>query len=214
MNLETVRLDKFLLENSLITEENLQKAKEHRKESEKLLDTIIDMGFATEQDIIQCFSQQLNLPIINLDEIYLPEMLIKRIPKEVIEKHEVIPISYREGVLTVATHDPFDFDALNEVQLVVNCRVNINLSPRSSIRKAIKDIFYVAEEETKELEKSPTELLSEIEKEKQEIEKQKVVKVSPLQTLSPRALSKALARILIEKGITTEEEIIKKSEEG
>ena len=37
----------------------------------------------------------------------VPENLFKKIPRKLIDKHHVVPIRLHDGVLTVATSDPY-----------------------------------------------------------------------------------------------------------
>jgi type II secretory ATPase GspE/PulE/Tfp pilus assembly ATPase PilB-like protein len=163
------------------------------------------LGFIKEKTLIDFIARQQHLPVVNLAEVVIPDRLARKIPRSLIEKHQVLPISFSGGVLTIVTSDPFDFDALEEIQLAVGYKVEINLAPQSAIKKAIQELSKQQEVQLLS-EKTKEELMQEI---AQEAEKT----APPLESDQPTRLqlSRALIPLLIEKGIITEAELIQKA---
>jgi type II secretory ATPase GspE/PulE/Tfp pilus assembly ATPase PilB-like protein len=126
----------------------------------------------------------------------IPEKLVMRIPRTLIERHEILPLGFSEDNLVVATFDPFDFDAIDELQLALGYKIEINLAPRSAILRTIDEIFKKLDEQ-KVREKSTQELLKELEREP--LEKKKDI---------PKNELDALVHLLIKKGIITRKEFL------
>jgi type IV pilus assembly protein PilB len=199
---ERERLGKLLVDSKLLTEEQLKMAIDFQKAvGGKLGAIIVKLGFIEDHTLIQFIAKQMNMPVVNLDELVLPENLVKRIPRKLIEKHHVIPIHYKDGVLTVATSDPFDFEAIEELQLAQDARIEIHLASRNQIQKCISQLFYQAEEPSTAVvkEKSKDELLKDLE--------HKPEKLSKAQQLE------ALVPLLVEKGVISYDELAKKAKE-
>jgi hypothetical protein len=197
---ERERLGKLLVDKKLLTEEQLKMAIDFQKSvGGKLGAIIVKLGFIEDATLIHFIADQMNLPVVNLDELVLPENLVKRIPRKLIEKHHVIPIHYKDGQLTVATSDPYDFEAIEELQLAQDARIEINLSSRTQILKCIGQLFYREEEPAPVKEKSKDELLKELEH-----RPEKLSKAQQLEALVP---------LLVEKGVITYDELSKKAKE-
>jgi len=199
--LEKVRLGKMLVESNLLTEEQLKMAMDFQKSvGGKLGAIIVKLGFIEDQTLTNFIARQQGFPVVNLDELVLPENLVKRIPRKLIEKHHVVPIRYHDGVLTIATSDPFDYEAIEEIQLAVDSRVEIQVASRSQILRSIHDIFYKEDTSPSVKEKSKDQLLKELEGGAHE-------------RFTPAQLHEALVPLLIQKGIITEEELVRKARE-
>ena len=67
-----VRLGDLLIENKIITQEELLKALDKQKEykqkdiNKKLGEILIELGFATEKEILETLSKQLRFPFVDL----------------------------------------------------------------------------------------------------------------------------------------------------
>lgn len=196
--MDAPELGKLLCEHNIITKEQLNKALKFQEEvGGRLPIILIKMGIVGEKTLVKFFSEEQSLPIVDLDELILPVKLIRRIPKDVIERHQILPVAWdqKTETLTVATFDPYDIQALEEVQIAVDCRVLINLATRSSIIRKIDHFFYS---------EGDRGVLDELEK-----AGEKKTANSSL----PPGWSEALLPLLLEKGVVTKEELERKVRE-
>src|SRR5207245_636794 len=129
----------------------------------KLGAIIVKLGFIEDQTLINFIARQQGIPVVNLEELVIPENLVKRVPRKLIEKHHIVPIRFHDGVLTIATSDPYDYEAIEEIQLAVDYRVEMNLAGRSQILKSIHEIFNREEAPPPVKEKSKEQLLKDFE---------------------------------------------------
>jgi type IV pilus assembly protein PilB len=198
---DRLQLGRMLVEAKLLTEEQLKMAVEFQKSvGGKLGAIMVKLGFIEEATLIKFIARQQGLPIVNLDELILPENLVKRIPPKLIEKHGVLPIRYHDGVLTVATADPFDYEALEEIQLAVDYRIEVQLAPRTQILRSIQLLLHAEPGPVKE--KSKDQLLKDLEDEERAAGRE------------PSALLlEALIPLLVQKGVITEAELATKARE-
>lgn len=202
------KLGRLLVEAKLVTEEQLRKASDFQKAvGGKLPAVLVKLGFITDDQVTNFIAKRQNLRIAELEHMVLPENLIKRVPRELIEKHTCLPVAYRDGVLTLALADPTDIEALEEIQLATDYKIEVALASRASITKAINQFFY-AEKPVEE--KSKEQLLKELEESPlpKEIDDR-----ASREGISRAQLQRALVRLLIEKRIITEDELIKKAKE-
>lgn len=199
---EKVQLGQMLVNARLLTPEQLKMAMDFQKSvGGKLGAIIVKLGFVEDQTLIRCIARQQNLPVVNLEELVIPENLVRRVPRKMIEKHHVIPIRYHDGVLTIATSDPYDYEAIEEIQLAADYRIEMQMAPRSQILRTINGVFNKEEPAAPVSEKSKDQLLRELEPEER-------AQAAP--KLSKAQMHEALIPLLLEKGVITERELARK----
>ncbi len=225
---ERDRLGKLLVDAKLITGEQLQMAIDFQKAvGGKLGAIIVKLGFIEDRTLLQFIARQAGIPVVNLDELVLPENLVKRIPRKLIEKHHVLPIQYKDGVLTVAMSDPYDFEAIEELQLAQDARIEIHLAPRTAIQKNIAQLFDRPEAAPAE----PGRKMTDTRHGEGEARKgsdtrhgeagRKLIDTRhgeaevrrPADRLSRAQQLEALVPLLLEKGIITQDDLLRKSRE-
>src|SRR5713101_4206444 len=82
----SVRLGELLTKASLITQDQLKDALKVQKDTgSKLGETLIKLGFVSEEDITECLSQQFGVPSINLDHFEIDASVIKLITGDNVE---------------------------------------------------------------------------------------------------------------------------------
>ncbi len=208
MEAERTKIEELLVDKKIITPEQLKMAQEfQRSVGGKLSAVLLKLGFVTDDNLTKFTAEQQGLEVIDLDSMWLADNLVKKIPRDLIEKHHVFPIAFTDDVLTLATSEPMDFEATEEIQLVTNYRIEMALATRASIQRAINRALY---EQPKTAEPGKAQLMKELEdygvgKELQE----KAAKLD----VTPMMLRRALIPLLIAKGIISEEDLIKKAKE-
>lgn len=197
---DKLRLGNMLVESKLLTGEQLKMAMDFQKSvGGKLGAIIVKLGFIEDQTLTGFIAKQQGMPVVNLDEIVVPENLVKKLPRKLMEHHHVLPIRFHDGVLTVVTSDPYDYEAIEEIQLAVDSRVEVQLAARSQILRAIHEAFAREEKAGAVKEKSREQLLKDLE--------------APGAKLSREKLLEALVPLLIDKGVITEDELSRKARE-
>ena len=78
MNQPKIRLGDLLVQNGLISDEQLVSALgEQRKTGRKLGATLISMGLVSEQALLELLSRHLNVPLINLEQYQVNPNAVK-----------------------------------------------------------------------------------------------------------------------------------------
>ncbi len=201
---ERIQLGHMLVESNLLTAEQLKMAMDfQRSVGGKLGAIIVKLGFIEDQTLTNFIARQQGLMVVNLDELIIPESLVKKIPRKLVEQHHMLPIAQHGDVLTIATSDPFDYEAIEDIQLAVDSRIEMQLAPRSQILRTIQELLYKDKSARPVKEKSKEQLLRELE-EGRPAEPEKVGKAQLLEALVP---------LLIQKGIISQEELARKARE-
>ncbi len=142
---EKKRIGDILLEEKVISsaqlEEALVKARESRK---KLGETVVELGFVTEQDIARALSSQLGFEQVNLATVLIPENILNMVSEQVLRKHVMIPYAIDQGninMVKVAMADPMDMSAIDDFFIITNHQVTPVVSTTREILLAL-DRYY------------------------------------------------------------------------
>ena len=105
----------------------------------------------SEADLLSLVGKAFDWNIINLSEVKPTTEARRKISSKVASQHKVLPVSVEEGVLVVATSNPFSTDLLNAVRFAAQGPVNFVLAPTEDITKAYEQYYGVGAETIDEL---------------------------------------------------------------
>jgi len=106
---EAKKLGQILLEEGMITEEQLEKAiEEQLKTSDSLGLVLVKMGFITEDVLYHFLAVQFNVRFVDVAVIHIEEEVIKSISSETARKYKILPIERKPGKIIFATSNPLD----------------------------------------------------------------------------------------------------------
>lgn len=95
-----------------------------------------------EETIYQTLAKEWKIPFYNLDPLKLDlNVVTTTIPRVFAMKHLVLPVDVKDGVLTVATPDPFNLEVLDDIAMASKLRVKVAVSPKSDVIKLINEFF-------------------------------------------------------------------------
>ncbi|MGB2636850.1 MAG: type IV-A pilus assembly ATPase PilB [Candidatus Acidiferrum sp.] len=138
----SVRLGEILLKESLITQDQLEKALEfQRSNGGKLGSCLTKMGFITDDDITGVLSRQYGVPSINLKYYEIDPNVIKLIPQDTALRYQVIPLSRVGSVLTIAMTDPTNVFAMDDIKFMTGFNVEPVVASESAIGEAISRFY-------------------------------------------------------------------------
>jgi type IV pilus assembly protein PilB len=153
------KLGAELLDDGVITQAQLDQALEFRATTGGELGEILTkLGMVDEDEVTRRVARTHRMHFVDPDSSEVDLDLLARIPRQVIERHQILPLKGEHGVLLAVT-DPNDFQAIDEVQFLTNRPVETALANRGSIRKAIQR-YYQRAEGRRKLGLKPDEKLS------------------------------------------------------
>jgi type IV pilus assembly protein PilB len=143
MPIKNIPIGQILLETNTISPQQLEMALQSQKEngSKKLGDILVDSGIITEKDLMKALEQRLKVPFVDLGELTIEGSAPGLISRELAEKYTVIPIASKAKTLTVATCDPMNFYAIDDLRLATNMEIKVVLSTPSDIKSAISRFY-------------------------------------------------------------------------
>jgi type IV pilus assembly protein PilB len=133
------QLGQILIEQGLITQEQLEKAlEEHRSSPKSLGRVLIDMGLIREQDLVRALSEQVGLEFVDLTEYSVEAVAVTLLPEQLARRYRALPIAERDGKLLVAMSDPANVYALDDIRAITNREVQPVVATASDIEQAIR----------------------------------------------------------------------------
>jgi len=135
-------LQDLLAESGLLTQEQLQHAlRESERTGDKVQVVIVRLGYAAEEQVLRFLAERLGLQYVRDVERLLNPEVLQKVPSEFALRHQVLPLQQENGVLVVATADPLNVSALDDLRLLVNGEVRPVLAAASEISEAIEQFY-------------------------------------------------------------------------
>ncbi|MCO4768839.1 MAG: type IV-A pilus assembly ATPase PilB [Deltaproteobacteria bacterium] len=136
------RLGELLVRERLITPLQLQQAvEEQRSGGGRLGYQLTKMGFIEENELTAFLSKQYGVPSIDLNEFDIEPEIIKLIPKEVVLKHQVIPVNRTGSTLIVAMADPSNIFAIDDIKFLTGYNVEVVVASEQAIEGAVEKYY-------------------------------------------------------------------------
>ena len=141
-----------LVEKGLVTVEDIDTAERLREDQGLRLDqALIQNGALSEQDFLKVMGERLDFEIVDLPNATIEDEAIRSLPSRFVYRNHLAPIARENGMLKVATSDPFDLYVFDEIKLLTGLQVSPVLAPRDEIDKVIKDHYGVGGDTVEEM---------------------------------------------------------------
>ena len=107
---------------------------------------LLEKGLVREEDLLPALADQFGMELVDLTKVTITPEMLKAIPIKLVHRRSLVPLSRSNGTLVVATGDPFDFYALDELQATTGLAVQAVLASPREIGRLIKQHFGVGGE--------------------------------------------------------------------
>jgi type IV pilus assembly protein PilB len=139
------QIGELLVKENVITADQLEIAlTRQRQQGGRLGSILINLGFVEDDDITTVLSKKYGVPSINLSYFEIDPAVIKLIPIEVAQKYLVVPLSRVGSTLTVATADPTNVFAMDDIKFMTGFNVEPVVASEASITEALEKYYGTA----------------------------------------------------------------------
>src|SRR5258708_20488057 len=130
---------------------------------DRFLSELLSKGHAKEEQVLAVLGEELGLDVVDLTQIKVDPATLLALPLKLLHRRTLMPIARNNGNLTVATGDPFDIYALDELQTLTGLVIKPVLASPREISRLLKAHFGVGGETVTALvqERDRAELLQE-----------------------------------------------------
>ncbi|MDD4909639.1 MAG: type II secretion system ATPase GspE [Candidatus Omnitrophica bacterium] len=135
-------LGESLVDEGVITAEQLNKAKEEEKRSgQRLRKALVKLGIIAEEDLVAFLGTRLGLPRVELDNYLIDQKVIDLVPEESARKYELIPVLKIGNRLTCAMVDPWNVFALDDLRMKTGLIIEPAVATTDEIKKALSRYY-------------------------------------------------------------------------
>ena len=139
---EKVRLGEILVQQKLLTEEQLGQAlTEQKRSGRKLGRVFVEHGFVTEEQISGALARQLDIPYINLKFFNINPELVRLLPETQARRFRALVLEDRREGLLVGMSDPTDLFAYDEISRLVKRHIELAVVNETEVLAAIDRIY-------------------------------------------------------------------------
>jgi type II secretion system protein E len=104
---------------------------------------LLDKGFLKEEALLPVLAEEFGLELVDLSHAKIDPAVLAAMPQKLVHRKNLMPIARHDGTLIVATGDPFDAYAIDELQTLTGLHVLPVLAPPREITRLIKQYFGV-----------------------------------------------------------------------
>ncbi len=132
------KLGELLVERKVISPEQLSEAFKIQQEKGGLLGQIlVELGYSTEEAVAQALTAQYGFPYLPLKHYAIDNELLILIPENVAKQYCLIPVDRIGNTLTVAMADPLNAKAVEDIEMLSRCSVQVFVTTMSDVIEAI-----------------------------------------------------------------------------
>ena len=139
---EKVRLGEILVQQKLLSEEQLGLAlTEQKRSGRKLGRVFIENGYVTEEQISNALARQLSIPYLNLKFFNVNPEIVRRLPETQARRFRALVLEDRQGTLLVGISDPTDLFAYDEIARIVKQPIELAVVNETEVLGVIDRIY-------------------------------------------------------------------------
>ena len=136
------QLGELLIDNKLITPQNLEEALKVQKEKGGLLgQVLVSLGHTTEEAIAQALTAQYGFPFLPLGGYEIDKEVAKIIPENVAKQYGLVAVDRVGNVLTVAMSNPLNQPAVEDIEMITHFKIQVFVSTSTDVNDTIKRCY-------------------------------------------------------------------------
>ncbi|HEY4707196.1 MAG TPA: GspE/PulE family protein [Thermodesulfobacteriota bacterium] len=98
--------------------------------------------YLTEDVITEALASEVGLPYRKIDPLKLNlDTVTSHIPRPFAQRHLIVPIEEKGGVITLAVADPFNLEAVENLQSTLRMKLELVLSSKTDILKIVREFY-------------------------------------------------------------------------
>ena len=141
-NMDKKRLGDLLVDSRKIAPEQLKKVLIKQKSAGKRIgELLIEDGTLSEEDILDVLEQQLSIKRVYLDKEDIEQKVVQVIPEIISKKYNLVAFGMEDNKLKVATCDPLNIFAIDDVKISSGLDVKIYIASTKDIKDTINKYY-------------------------------------------------------------------------
>lgn len=139
MSGDTRHLGALLLEEGLLTADQLEAAVDSQQESGLPLgQVLIEQGIVTEAQLVRALGEQIGVAFVDIANTSVDPAAVAVVPDYLIRRYTLLPIAFEDGSLVVAMADPANVLAVDDLRAVSGYEISPRVATRNDLEEAIR----------------------------------------------------------------------------
>lgn len=137
-----------LVARGVITEDQLEEAIHRQQTSmggKRLGDILVRLGYISKTHISEGLAEQLGIPIVKLSDREIPERIRNLLDVRIAQVYRVIPVEEEGPLLKIATADPTNINALDNLSRLLEREIEPVLATPEEIAEALNKYYGLSE---------------------------------------------------------------------
>ncbi|MCF6158447.1 MAG: pilus assembly protein PilB [wastewater metagenome] len=142
----------ILKEKGHITEDQIHEALVIQRQKGGIFgDILISLNYVTNEQIMEALSEYLGLEIVSIENMDIAPDVIHMVPAAIAQLYQIIPISHDNNTLSIAQTDVLNFEALDDLRMILKCSLKPVLCHREEVNRAIEKYYPKRHESVEQL---------------------------------------------------------------
>lgn len=132
----------ILLKHRVLSSRQLAEAlRNQRRGDPPLVSALVEQGVIRDHEALKALSEQSGCPGIDLNQVVIRAADLSLVPRQLAERHCLLPVLVKGNRMFVAMADPADGRVLQELEMVTGKKAFPYISLKSSLRHVITDAY-------------------------------------------------------------------------
>ena len=135
-------LGEILVERNTLTQDQLREAIERQQRSRKRLgELLMELGFADADSVLEGLSAQLGVPPTRVNSFTVTPEAMSCLSERIARKYTAVPMLKTGSTLVVATANPRDLQALDDLRFAAGCEIQTMIALESELQQALESFY-------------------------------------------------------------------------
>lgn len=135
-------LEQLLVQENIIRPEQLEEVIQTQKQTgQAMFYILIDHQFAKEKDVLRVLAKQLKIDFLDSLSYNTQVEAIRVFPENLARKYRMAPIKVHEGTLTLATSNPFNINAIEDIGMILGLNIQTVLTTKIEIETTLERLY-------------------------------------------------------------------------
>jgi type IV pilus assembly protein PilB len=137
--MSSLKIGEILVKQGLLRPDQLNQAVEEQKKSggARLSQILIGLGFVKDNQILRAVEKYHQVPGVEVNSFEIDPAVISLVPREICDRHTLIPIQKAGTTLVVAFADPSNIVVKEDLRFITRCRIQAVVGTETAIASAI-----------------------------------------------------------------------------
>jgi len=133
--------DILIAEQVCSAEQLIEVEEEHNRSGKSFQEVIVDFDLITEAELLNVIAQNLGTDVVDLSMIELSHNIVEMIDPHTARMNNVVPVSYDGFTLTLASANPLNYQAADELRFILNMDVHIVVASSGQVLGALEKYY-------------------------------------------------------------------------